>query len=242
MQFAGDKSWFLKAGADAPETLLAYKDFDGTLAHKPGKVPLKTYAKHVADWKEGDPSWKGGKGKGLIGAINYLAREGMNAFSFLPYNAGGDGDNAINLLLKMARALDDQSIPEENRFFVAPPAFYEVLFSAGSKFAEVQVTGDQTSPLRNGLVMQGMIAGFACYKSTALNDAGTDIITLSGLGSGEFALLAGHMSSTATASHIAKTEVVRSTETFSDIVRGLHVFGRKVLRPEALVRGVVTFA
>jgi len=48
------------------------------------------------------------------------------------------------------------------------------------------------------------------------------------------------MSSTATASHIAKTEVVRSTETFSDIVRGLHVFGRKVMRPESLVRSVIT--
>mgnify|MGYP001452656234 CR=1 FL=1 len=44
---------------------------------------------------------------------------------------------------------------------------------------------------------------------------------------------------TATASHIAKTEVVRSTESFSDVVRGLHVFGRKVLRPEAIVRAVV---
>jgi len=116
----------------------------------------------------------------------------------LNLSAGGDGDNAINLMLKMARALDDQSI--------------------------------------------GNIAGMNCYKTTALNDSGTDIVTLSGLGSGEFAILAGHMSSTATASHIAKTEVVRSTETFSDIVRGLHVFGRKVLRPEALVRGVVTFA
>ena len=93
MQFAGDKSWFLKAGADAPETLLGYVDFDGTRAHKPGKVPLKKYAKHVGDWKDGDPSWKDGKGKGLIGAINYLASKGMNAFSFLPYNAGGDGDN-----------------------------------------------------------------------------------------------------------------------------------------------------
>jgi hypothetical protein len=151
------------------------------------------------------------------------------------------GDIAVNLLLKMARAMDDQSIPEENRFFVAPPAFYEVLFSAGSKFAEVQVTGDNTSPLRNGLVMQGNIAGMNCYKTTALNDAGTDIVTLTDLGSGEFAVLAGHMSSTATASHIAKTEVVRDTGTFSDIVRGLHVFGRKVLRPEALVRGVVSF-
>jgi len=156
--------------------------------------------------------------------------------------ASADGDTAINLLLKMARALDDQSIPEENRFFVAPPAFYEVLFSAGAKFAEVQVTGDNTSPLRNGLVMQGNIAGMRCYKTTALNDSGTDIVTLTGLDAGENAILAGHMSSTATASHIAKTEVVRDTGTFSDIVRGLHVFGRKVLRPEGLVRGVVTFA
>ena len=48
------------------------------------------------------------------------------------------------------------------------------------------------------------------------------------------------MSSTATASHIAKTEVVRSTESFSDVVRGLHVFGRKVLRPEAMCRAVVS--
>jgi hypothetical protein len=151
------------------------------------------------------------------------------------------GDVAVNLMLKMARALDDQSIPEENRFFVAPPAFYEVLFQAGAKFAEVQVTGDNTSPLRNGLVLQGNIAGMNCYKTTALNDAGTDIVTLTDLGSGEFAVLAGHMSSTATASHIAKTEVVRDTTTFSDIVRGLHVFGRKVLRPEGLVRGVVSF-
>ena len=73
-----------------------------------------------------------------------------------------------------------------------------------------------------------------------MNAAGTDTVDVTGLGAGEFPVLAGHMSSTATASHIAKTEVVRSTETFSDIVRGLHVFGRKVLRPEALVRSVIT--
>ena len=88
--------------------------------------------------------------------------------------------------------------------------------------------------------MQGNIAGFNCYKSTAMNASGTDTVDVTGLGSGEFPILAGHMSSTATASHIAKTEVVRSTETFSDIVRGLHVFGRKVLRPESLVRAVIS--
>ena len=157
--------------------------------------------------------------------------------------ASTPGDEAINTMLAMAEALDNESVPEENRWFVAPPAFYKHLFSAGAKFAEVQVTGDATSPLRNGLVSLGNIAGFQCYKSTALvSSGGTDQVTLTGLATNgtENVILGGHMSSTATASHIAKTEVVRSTETFSDIVRGLHVFGRKVLRPEAIVRGVVS--
>lgn len=93
LQFAGSKQFFLKVGADAPETLLGYAEFDGTVAGKPGKVPLKTYAPHLQDWKPGDPTWKDGKGKGLIGAVNYLSGKGCNAFSFLTYNAGGDGDN-----------------------------------------------------------------------------------------------------------------------------------------------------
>ena len=161
-----------------------------------------------------------------------------------PINVEAD-DAGINLMLLMARSLDDQSVPEENRWFVAPPVFYEKMFQAGNKMAEVQVTGDGTSPLRNGLAIPGTLAGFRCYKSTALNStAGTDQVTLSGVAtdSSENIILAGHMSSTSTASHIAKTEVVRSTESFSDVIRGLHVFGRKVLRPEAVVRGVIDFA
>jgi hypothetical protein len=92
LQFAGTGDYFLKLGADSPETLLAYTDFDGTVARKP-QVPLHTFAPHVQDWRAGDPTWKGGKGKGLIGAINYLASKDVNSISFLPYNAGGDGDN-----------------------------------------------------------------------------------------------------------------------------------------------------
>ncbi|MBN2685155.1 MAG: DUF5060 domain-containing protein [Pontiellaceae bacterium] len=92
LQFAGSKEWFLKAGADAPETLLAYSDFDGTTAYR-GKNALKSWAPHVQDWVEGDPVWQGDKGKGLIGAVNYLSSTGCNAFSFLTYNAGGDDDN-----------------------------------------------------------------------------------------------------------------------------------------------------
>ena len=161
-----------------------------------------------------------------------------------PINVETD-DAGINLMLKMARLMDDQSVPEENRWFVAPPIFYEKMFQAGNKIAEVQVTGDASSNLRNGLATPGTLAGFTCYKSTALNSTnGTDQVTMSGLATdgSENVILAGHISACATASHIAKTEVVRSTESFSDVVRGLHVFGRKVLRPEALVRGVIDFA
>ncbi|MEM1042881.1 MAG: malectin domain-containing carbohydrate-binding protein [Bacteroidota bacterium] len=81
--------YFVKGGADSPENLLAYVDFDDTFDTN-GQA--KTWAPHVADWNPGDPTWAGGRGKGLIGALNYLASEGMNAFSFLPFNNPlGDG-------------------------------------------------------------------------------------------------------------------------------------------------------
>ena len=103
------------------------------------------------------------------------------------------------------------------------------------------MAASETSPLRNGMVTNKPVMGFNLYKSTALNRSGTDIITVSGTSNGFFCM-AGHMSSTATASHIAKTEVVRDTDSFSDIVRGLHVYGVKVLRPEAIVRSVAVLA
>ncbi len=90
LQFADSGEYFLKAGPDSPETLLAYEDFDGT---ETMKVPLKNWQPHVRDWKGGDPTWKGDKGKGLIGALNYLSGKGCNVFSFMPYNGGGDGQN-----------------------------------------------------------------------------------------------------------------------------------------------------
>ena len=102
LQFAGTGEYFLKAGADSPENLLAYADFDGTYSAKAAgtsraneatTTPLKTWHPHVRDWRDGDPTWKDGKGKGLIGALNYLADKGCNAVSFLTYNAGGDGDD-----------------------------------------------------------------------------------------------------------------------------------------------------
>jgi hypothetical protein len=100
LQFAQTKSYFLKGGADSPENFLAYADFDGTYdtggLTRPGEAAggkfLHHYQPHVQDWQQGDPTWKNGKGKGIIGALNYLASKGMNSVYFLTYNVdGGDG-------------------------------------------------------------------------------------------------------------------------------------------------------
>jgi hypothetical protein len=87
------REYFIKVGTDSPENLLGYYEFDGTFDEGGGGPPtgLHRYDAHENDWETGDPTWKGGKGKRIIGAFNYLARKkGMNAVSFLTYNVGGD--------------------------------------------------------------------------------------------------------------------------------------------------------
>ena len=136
----------------------------------------------------------------------------------------GTGVDAIDLMARMARLLDDQSVPEEGRWFVAPPSFYEELAQSGSKLLSVDFNAGQGS-IRNGLVSSGKLRGFDMYKSN--NIASTSNAT------GK--IMAGHISSTATANTILSTEVLRDPTSFGDIVRGLHVYGAKVLRPEALI-------
>jgi len=96
LRFAGTGEYFLKCGADAPENFLAYKDFDGDFKTDGEKDDfIKDWAPHIKDWKPGDPTWQGGKGKGIIGAVNYLASKGMNVFSFLTMNIEGDDRNVF---------------------------------------------------------------------------------------------------------------------------------------------------
>ena len=78
---------FIKSGSNIPETFLEYNDFDGTLLNL-------DYSTHVADWRSTDPTWMGGKGKGIIGAINYLSGQGVNSMYFLTMNSHGDGKKA----------------------------------------------------------------------------------------------------------------------------------------------------
>jgi|TARA_R110000851_G_scaffold192338_1_gene343077 hypothetical protein len=130
----------------------------------------------------------------------------------------------IDVLGHMSRLLDEQNVPEEGRWFLASPDFYEVLASSSSKLLSVDYNAGQGS-IRNGLVTSGLLRGFNMYKSNNIAD------TTNAAGK----CLAGHISSTATAQTITSTEVIRDPDSFGDIVRGLHVYGTKVLRGEAIV-------
>ena len=137
--------------------------------------------------------------------------------------ASGEHD-PIDVLSHMARLLDEANVPEEGRWFLANPEFYEQLVQTSSKLMSVDFNAGQGS-IRNGLVSSGKLRGFDMYK--------TNNIAATSNAAGK--CLAGHMSSTCTAQTIVNTEVIRDPESFGDIVRGLHVYGSKVLRPEALV-------
>ena len=136
----------------------------------------------------------------------------------------GTGADPLDVMAFMAKLLDEQNVPEEGRWFVAPPSWYEQLSQSGSKLMSVDFNAGQGS-IRNGLVSSGKLRGFDMYKSNNIAAAST--------ASGK--VLAGHISSTATAQTIISTETLRDPTSFGDIVRGLHVYGAKVLRPEALV-------
>ena len=142
---------------------------------------------------------------------------------------GGSEISPLAIMARMARLLDDSQVPEDQRWFVAKPEFYEELASTDSKLMSSDFNqGD--GGVRNGLVASGSIRGFQMYKSS--NVPATTNAT------GQ--CLAGHMSSTATAQSILNIETLRDTDTFGDIVRGLHVYGRQVLRDDALIKAIYT--
>lgn len=144
---------------------------------------------------------------------------------------GASEVDPVNVIARLSRLLDTQNVPSENRWIVSTPRFYEELANSNSKVMDMSVIkfGDE-SALRNGMVTKYPVHGFTLYKSNNLPAA---------TGSATDFILAGHMSSTAVAAQIAKTEVIRDQNSFGDVVRGLHVYGRKVLRPECLALGTL---
>lgn len=156
---------------------------------------------------------------------------GMGTTS-VPIDIGFAGSEVdpLNQMSLAAKELDEANAPEDGRWFVAAPEWYNQLANTSSKLLSVDFNAGQGS-IRNGLVASGLLRGFQMYKSNNLPTNDLSGATPAGSATAPEALF-GHISGTSAASSMNKVETVRDTGTFSDIVRGLMVWGRKVLRPE----------
>lgn len=150
-----------------------------------------------------------------------------------------NADDLLNAISNMGTRLSLQNVPHEDRWLLLPYEGLEVLAKADSKLLNMDYNGGATN-LMNGQYMNGMLRGFNLYVS---NNVPTYTSTGSGgTADGRFVMLAGHKSGVATAQSINKIETYRDQTTFRDVVRGLHVFGRRVVRSESTVRAYVKFA
>lgn len=218
-----DQAKYMAFAVDDIENKQAHLNWE-SLATSSGAYSLKNdYDANILTYMAGEVSTS--DPDHVIGSNSATAIQDFDtATGSLDMGFGSGQLSPLKIMARMSRMLDDQDIPEENRWFVANPEFWEVMSDENSKLMGVDFTGDSDSILRNGRVTTGKIRNFACYKTNNAPDG-----TLANLA------LCGHMSSTATASQIAKTEVIRSESFFGDIVRGLHLYGRKTLRTEAMV-------
>jgi len=169
------------------------------------------------------------------------------------YNMGTDllpidVDNAapiLDTILEMSAVLDEQNIPEDGRWLVMSPRDRNHLMS--SNIAQAYFSGDQSSIIRTGKI--GMLDRFTVYVSNLLPKAAAGTAWDDGLGTQAPAaaagtkprrlLVAGTKDACSFASQISKTETLRNQDDFGDRVRGLAIYGRKVLKDAALVTAVV---
>lgn len=154
----------------------------------------------------------------------------------IPVAAGG-GAGAITsplaVMNRIARLMDSANVETEGRWIVVDPVFKEILMDEDAKLVNADFGGGDE--VRNGR-LPGTIRGFRVYTSNNLPYEGTGAGTSASAGSeaNYGVIVAGHDSAAATAEQINKTESFRAPDTFADRVRGMHLFGRKVLRPECL--------
>jgi hypothetical protein len=135
--------------------------------------------------------------------------------------------NVLDYIVDMGTVLDEANAPEAGRFLVIPAKMAGMIKKSDLK--DASITGDSMSVIRNGRL--GMIDRFTIYMSHNLS-----------VSSGKFSLIAGHKMGFTFASQMTNMETIRSESTFGNIVRGLQVYGYKVVKPEALAQGVVTLA
>jgi hypothetical protein len=179
------------------------------------------------------------------------ANEGATAGAIsAAYNLGtdttpvdqGTPENVLNAILRMSSVLDEQNVPEDGRWLVMTPFDRHLLMQ--SNIAQAYFTGDQTSIVRSGKI--GMLDRFTVYVSNLLPRGAAGKALVSGLtdtstgGTVSNAkvrrtMIAGTKDAVGFAMTVNKTEPLRNQTDFGDIVRGLAIYGRKTLKPEALV-------
>jgi hypothetical protein len=179
------------------------------------------------------------------------ANEGATAGAIsAAYNLGTDvtpidqssAANVLNGILRMSSVLDEQNVPETGRWLIISPFDRHLLMQ--SNIAQAYFTGDPQSTIRSGKI--GMLDRFTVYVSNLLpkGAAGKALVAgLSATSSGgtvsnakaRRTMIAGTKDAVGFAMTVNKTEPLRNQTDFGDIVRGLAVYGRKVVKPEALV-------
>jgi hypothetical protein len=164
-----------------------------------------------------------------------LAANVVNDTAFANLTDLTAADDLLNAMSALGTKLTKQDVPEEGRWIVLPPEAMEVLAKADSKLLNMDYNGG-VSDLRNGLVSTGTLRGFQVYMTNNAPQFDT-----TGTVETHHVMMAGHMSACATANAIVNTESYRSHDTFADVVRGLHVYGRAIVRPEGLAINHATF-
>ncbi len=139
----------------------------------------------------------------------------------------------LQIIARMGRLLDQQNVDSRGRWLVLDPVFIEMLKDEDSRVLNADFGG---SGLQNGLILNNL-HGFRIYVSNNLPSVGTGAGTsgATAQSANYGVIVGGHDSAVATAEQINKVETYRDPDSFADIVRGMHLYGRKILRPEALV-------
>ena len=135
--------------------------------------------------------------------------------------------NILDVLVDYGTVLDEQSVPESNRWVVLPAKACGLIKKSDLK--DASLAGDGTSILRNGRL--GMIDRFTIYRSNNMNVA-----------SGKYDIIFGHKSAITFASQITEMETIKNPDDFGDLVRGLQVYGFETIKPESLGHSVCTIA
>ena len=195
--------------------------------------------------------------------VNPLATSHLTAAvesNVITLGHGAGETDPLNLLSLLSLKLDEAEVPEEGRWVVVSPRFMELLARTDSKLLSTDYNQGEGG-LKNGLVMNGKLRGFSIYKTnnatkfTVMDVVGTAVAADDGDNIVEYTggtvdnagvigdlIIAGHMSAVAAVSCIDKMEKIRSESTFADIVRGLHVYGRAIIRAESLATAYVVYA